>query len=337
MLLFFYGRYTVGDEEEDKEVGWKYIHSDVFRCPPQMPLFCAVIGTGTHLLIIISFLFVLAFLGVLYPYNRGALSTSLVAIYVLTAPAAGYSAASFYGQFAETAWEKCLLLTGILYLGPLFLIVIILNTVAISVGSTAALPFGTMVVILLVYTLVAIPLLAFGGVIGYRFRFQFQAPSTTKRYPREIPSLAWYMKTPGQMFLGGLLPFSAIVLELHHLYASLWGYRIFTVPGILFMTFIILLVLISLLSIALTYIQLTVEDHTWWWRSILRGGSTAIFMLCYCIYFYAKSNMSGFMQLTFFFGYNACFCYAFFLMLGTISFRASWMFVQHIYNAVKSE
>lgn len=39
------------DEEEDKEVGWKYIHGDVFRYPYNMPLFCAVLGVGTQLLI----------------------------------------------------------------------------------------------------------------------------------------------------------------------------------------------------------------------------------------------------------------------------------------------
>ncbi|KAA8549864.1 hypothetical protein F0562_001548 [Nyssa sinensis] len=326
-----------GDEEEEKEVGWKYIHSDVFRCPPQMPLFCAVLGTGTQFLTMVCLLFVLAFVGVLYPYNRGALCTSLVVIHTLISGVAGYSSASFYSQFSETGWERSVLLTGILYLGPLFITVSILNTVAIFYGATAALPFGTIVVIFLVYALVTIPLLAIGGVIGYRFSSKFQAPSATKRCPREIPALPWYRKTPGQLFLAGLLPFSAIVLELHHLYATVWGYKICTNSSILFFTFIILIILTALLSVGLTYIQLTIEDHEWWWRSVLRGGSTAFFMFVYCIYFYAKSNMRGFMQLSFFLGYNACMCYAFFLMLGTISFRASLMFVRHIYSAVKNE
>lgn len=60
-------------------------------------------------------------------------------------------------------------------------------------------------------------------------------------------------------------------------------------------------------------------------------------MFAYCIYFYIKSNMSGFMQLVFFLGYNAVMCYGFFFLFGTISFRASLMFVRRIYHAVKSE
>lgn len=63
----------------------------------------------------------------------------------------------------------------------------------------------------------------------------------------------------------------------------------------------------------------------------------AIFMFSYGIYFFSRTSMSGFMQLSFFFGYNACMCYAFFLIIGAISFRASFAFVCHIYRAVKSE
>jgi transmembrane 9 superfamily protein 1 len=336
-LFIMYCRCAEGDEEEDKEVGWKYIHGDVFRRPPNFSLFCAVLGTGTQLLTLVFILFLLAFIGVLYPYNRGALFTSLVWIYTITSVIAGYTAASFHNQFAETGWERSVRLAGLLYLGPMFVTVFILNTVATAFGATAALPFGTITMILLVCPCLAIPLLALGGVFGYRYRSEFQAPCATKRFPREIPPLAWYRKTPCQMFIAGLLSFSAIVLELHHLYASIWGYKICTLPGILFITFIILIILTAMISVGLTYVQLSVEDHEWWWRSVLCGGSTAIFMFGYCIYFYARSNMNSIIQLSFFIGYNACMCFAFFLILGTISFHASFMFVRHIYHAVKSE
>ncbi|KAL4560782.1 hypothetical protein LXL04_032936 [Taraxacum kok-saghyz] len=330
-------KYSSGDEEQDKEVGWKYVHSDVFRCPPRMDLFCAVLGTGTQLFTIVCFLFLLAFFGVVYPYSRGTISTSLVVFFILTSPIAGYTSASFFGQFSETGWERCVLLSGILYIVPLFITMFLLNTISISIGTTTSLPIGTITVIVLAYGLIGVPLLAFGGVIGYRFRSKFVAPSATKVSAREIPSLTWYRKTHGQMLISGLLPFSAIVLELHNLYATIWSYKILTLPIILLVIFVLLVVLVSLLSIGMTYIQLSVEDHEWWWRSVWRGGSVAMFMFGYCVYFYSKSNMNGVMQSTFFFCYNFMFCYAFFLMLATISFRSSWIFVQHIYNAIKSE
>jgi transmembrane 9 superfamily protein 1 len=44
--------------------------------------------------------------------------------------------------------------------------------------------------------------------------------------------------------------------------------------------------------------------------------------------------MSGLMQTSFFFGYNAVVCYAFFLMLGSVGLSASLTFVRHIYRCV---
>lgn len=170
-----------------------------------------------------------------------------------------------------------------LFLVPFLLQGFILNLVATSFRATLALPFGTILVILLIYALIAIPLLTLGGVIGYRCRSEFQAPSAQKKSPREIPSLSWYQKTPGQMFLAGLLPFSAIVLELHHLYTSIWGHKIFTLPGVLFVMFIILILLTVILSVGLTYFQLTAEDHEWWWRYVFSLAFCSLFLSTFII------------------------------------------------------
>lgn len=52
----------------------------------------------------VCILFFLAFFGVLYPYNRGALFTSLVFICTLTSIVAGYTAAAFHTQFSVIGW-----------------------------------------------------------------------------------------------------------------------------------------------------------------------------------------------------------------------------------------
>lgn len=330
-------KFSIEDGEEEKDVSWKYLHGDVFRHPQNLSLFSAVVGTGTQLLTLCCCLFFLVAIGVIYPYNRGVLGTSLVITYTLTSVVAGCSAASFHCQFVETGWGRSVVLVGILYAGPLFVTLSILNIIAVSYGATAALPVGTIFAIILIYILVAMPLLALGGAIGHHYRSEFQSPSAVKRVPREIPPLAWYRKTPCQVFLAGFFSSSAVVLELHFTYMSLWGYKVFIPPSILFAMFAILVLLTAVLSVGLTYIQLSVEDHKWWWRSVWCGGSSALFMFAYCIYFYARSSMSGLLQLSFFLGYNACLYYALFLMLGMISFRASLMFVRHIYHAVKSE
>jgi len=169
--------------------------------------------------------------------------------------------------FVRTSWQvRNLLLTGCLFCGPLFLTFCFLNTVAIVYNATAALPFGTIVVIVLIWTLVTSPLLVLGGIAGKNSKAEFQAPVRTTKYPREIPPLPWYRGAIPQMAMAGFLPFSAIYIELYYIFASVWGHRIYTIYSILFIVFIILLIVTAFITVALTYFQLAAEDHEWWWR-----------------------------------------------------------------------
>ncbi|ESW13939.1 hypothetical protein PHAVU_008G239300 [Phaseolus vulgaris] len=333
-------KFTPDEEavDDQEESGWKYIHGDVFRYPRFKSLFAAALGTGTQLFTLAIFIFMLALVGVFYPYNRGSLFTALVIIYALTSGIAGYYATSFYYMVEGKNWVKILVLTGSLFSGPLFFTFCFLNTVALAYNTTAALPFGTIVVIFLIWTLVTSPLLVLGGIAGKNSQSGFQAPCRTNKYPREIPQLPWYRTTLSQMAMAGFLPFSAIYIELYYIFASVWGHQIYTIYSILFIVFIILLIVTAFVTVALTYFQLATEDHEWWWRSFLCGGSTGLFIYGYCLYYYyARSDMSGFMQTSFFFGYMACICYGFFLMLGTVGFRAALIFVRHIYHSIKCE
>ena len=49
-----FARYNVDDDEaealDSDENGWKIIHTDVFRFPPQKNLFCAILGKDALLL-----------------------------------------------------------------------------------------------------------------------------------------------------------------------------------------------------------------------------------------------------------------------------------------------
>ncbi|XP_049403846.1 transmembrane 9 superfamily member 2-like [Solanum stenotomum] len=328
------------DEEavnDQEETGWKYIHGDVFRFPKHKSLFAAALGCGSQLFTLTIFIFLMALVGVFYPYNRGALFTALLVIYALTSGVAGYTSTSFYCQLEGTNWVKNLVWTGCLFFGPLALTFCFLNSVAVSYSSTAALPFSTIMLIVLMLTLVTSPLLVLGGIAAKNSRTGFQAPCRTTKYPREIPVLLWYRSIIPQMAMTGFLPFSAIYVELYYIFESVWGQKIYTIYSMLFIVFLLLLIVTAFVTVASTYFQLAAEDHKWWWRSFLCGGSTGLFIFTYCLYYYARSGMSGFMQTSFFFGYMACICYGFFLMLGTIGFRASLLFVRHIYRSIKCE
>ncbi|KAI7835337.1 hypothetical protein COHA_010761 [Chlorella ohadii] len=324
--------------EDGEETGWKLVHGDVFRFPPYLNVFCAVVGTGTQILVMALVIFCLSLLGTYYPYNGGAMLTSVVVLYALTAGIAGYVSAALYKIMGGTNWVRNVLTTTMLFCGPLLAMFSYLNTVAWVYGTTAALPFGTIVIIVVIWALVTFPLTVVGGIMGKNTKAEFNAPCRTTKYPREIPPLPWYRQTLPQMLMAGFLPFSAIYIELYYIFASVWGHKVYTIYSILFIVFIILIIVTAFITIALTYFQLAVEDHRWWWRSIMCGGSTALFIYAYCFYYwYARSDMNGLMQASFYFGYMLMVCYGFFLMLGSVGFRASLSFVRHIYKAIKCE
>jgi len=140
------------------------------------------------------------------------------------------------------------------------------------------------------------------------------------------------------VFMAGFLPFSAIYIELHYIFASVWGHKLYTLYGVLFVAFGMLVIVTSFITVALTYFQLAIEDHRWWWRSLFSGGSTAFFVYAYCFFYYfERSSMFGLMQTSFFFGYMFLAVYAAFIMLGTVGFASSFAFVLRIYQAIKSD
>lgn len=87
-------------------------------------------------------------------------------LYALTAGIAGYVAAVTYKILGGTSWVRNTLLTATLFCGPLLVTFSFLNTVAIVYRSTAALPFGTIVIILVIWAAVTFPLTVLGGIAG---------------------------------------------------------------------------------------------------------------------------------------------------------------------------
>jgi hypothetical protein len=138
--------------------------------------------------------------------------------------------------------------------------------------------------------------------------------------------------------MAGFLPFSAIYIELHYIFASIWGHKIYSLFGILFLAFVMLSTVAAFITIALLYFQLVREDHRWWWTSFFNGGATGILIFLYSFfYFFHRSNMDGLLQGSFYFGYMGVASYAFFLMLGFVGVASSFTFVTYIYGAVKSD
>ena len=328
----------MGGLDDGDDSGWKFVHGDVFRFPEGKFVFCAVIGTGTQLVCLTLAIFLLAILGVYYPYNRGAMLASGVVLYALSTFISGYHAVRLYTQMGGDNWVRMVLVSAMAFTGPFVGVFAWLNSVAIAYNSTAALPFGTIMIIVALWVMIGFPLTVVGGSIGKDAKEGFQAPCRTTKYPREIPELPWYRSTLPQMCIAGFLPFSAIYIELYYIFASVWGHKIYTIYSIVLIVFLLLLLVTAFMTVAITYFQLAAEDYQWWWRSVFCGGSVAFFVLMYAFYyFHFRSEMTGFMQTSFFFGYVLVGCYGLFMMLGMIGFRSSLLFVRYIYKNIKTD
>ena len=267
-------------DQDEEETGWKLVHGDVFRPPANVMLFSAVIGTGTQLLALITTILLMSLVGAFYPGNRGAVYTAATIVYCATAVLAGYVGTSLYTSLGGEKWALNSVLIGAIFAFPLFVIFCFLNTVAIFYGSSSALPFGTILLMILLWALVTFPLTVFGSMRGKNSK-PFDAPCKANRVEREVPPMAWYFSLPATLTFAGFLPFSAIYIELHYIFASVWGHRVYTLFGILALAFMMLVIVTAFLAVVLIYFRLAAEDYHWWWSSFASGSSTGIFIFMY--------------------------------------------------------
>mmetsp|Transcript_25517 Transcript_25517/g.56463 ORF Transcript_25517/g.56463 Transcript_25517/m.56463 type:complete len:595 (-) Transcript_25517:255-2039(-) len=336
-----FSKYMEIDEDElaEEETGWKMIHGDVFRNPDYLTLFVAFIGSGAQIFCTIFILLLCVLLGVFKATRRGALLTAAILIYALCGLFGGLVGGRLYKQLKGSDWVWNTVLTASVFPGPLCAVFLFVQGVALQSSSTAALPFTTIALMMAIILFVHFPLTVVGSVVGRNITEEFRPPSRTNKVPREVPKVtSWYRQPLAQLFMSGFLPFSAIYIELHYIFASIWGHKIYTLFGILFLAFVMLVIVCSFITIALLYFQLAREDHRWWWASFFNGGATGLFVFAYSFYyFFHRSNMDGVLQLSFYFGYMAVVSYAFFVMLGFVGFFSAFTFVNYIYSAVKTD
>ena len=322
----------------DEDYGWKLVHHDVFRFPSSKTLFCAFYGLGCQFFATALGVILLSLTGLFHPEMGGAVYTSAIVLYALSSGIGGFFAARLFQQMGGVKWSWTIILTATLFAIPFGLIFFWVNTIAAAKGSTMSIPFWTIVEVLMIHVIVGVPLYLIGGIIGRRTTGSFYAPCRTANAVREIPPTPWYRTLPFQMAAAGFLPFSAIYIEMFYIFEALWGHSYYSLYGILFLVFIILIVVTASITTAVTYFQLSLEDHRWWWKSFLCGGSASFFVFAYSWYYYsARSAMSGILQGSYFFGYTFLACFGFFLMLGTVGFSSSLIFVRYIYEQLKAE
>lgn len=324
----------------EEETGWKLLHADVFRAPKHRLFFCSAIGSGMQLFSMVIMVVLVGCIGVFY--QRGAVASAAVCCYMVTAAFGGYVSAYLYQKLGGEKWAWNIFVTALTFVGPGFLIWSFLNTVAIIYGSTAAFPFPTILLMFAMWACVTFPLTVLGGIVGrHRAMKSGQGeppfPCKTNKLAREIPACRWYQSPVTQIFATGFLPFSAIYIELHYIFNSIWGPRIYSLYGILLLAWVMLLLVAGTVTVLFSYFHLNAEDHRWWWRSFSSGLAVGLFFYAYCIYFFFQTGMTGFLQCAFFFLYSVLVAHGLALVIGSMSFFSTFWFVTYIYSRIKAE
>jgi len=336
--VLYYNRVPTEEEraEEKEESGWKLIHGHVFRKPTVSPmLFSVLVGTGSQMFGMSCFLIVFAAVGFLSPANRGSLMIAFLALFVLMATFAGYTSATTYKMFGGEHWQRCTLATALLFPGINFTVFFVVNAILWHQDSDGAVPFGSMFAVVALWLGVSLPLTFIGAYSGYK-RDAVEPATPTIGEPAEIPPVQWYLSPCITVFVGGVLPFGVIFVELFFILSSLWLDQYYYVFGFLFLVFGIMVVVCSELTIVLCYFQLCSEDYRWWWRSFLTSGCCSLYVFLYCIFYFAsKLDTTQFVPAVVYFCYMFLICLSFFLVTGTAGHTACYYFVRAIYGALK--
>ncbi|KAL9242014.1 hypothetical protein vseg_016061 [Gypsophila vaccaria] len=322
-------------DEAQEETGWKLVHGDVFRPPLNSSLLCVYVGTGVQIFGMTLVTMIFALLGFLSPSNRGGLMTAMVLLWVFMGLFGGYSSARLYKMFKGTEWKKNTLKTAFMFPGILFSLFFVLNALIWGEKSSGAVPFGTMLALMLLWFGISVPLVFVGSYLGFK-KPPIEDPVKTNKIPRQIPEQAWYMTPIFSILIGGILPFGAVFIELFFILTSIWLNQFYYIFGFLFIVFVILIITCAEITIVLCYFQLCSEDYYWWWRSYLTAGSSALYLFLYSIfYFFTKLEITKLVSGILYFGYMLIGSYAFFVLTGTIGFYACFWFVRKIYSSVK--
>ncbi|AGO13958.1 AaceriAGR097Wp [[Ashbya] aceris (nom. inval.)] len=323
------------DNEFQEDYGWKLLHGDVFRSPTKALLLSVFVGSGGQLFLMSACTLFIAMMGFLSPSSRGSLGTIMFVLYAIFGGFGSYLSMSTYKLFGGEKWKVNMILTPLLVPGIMFATMLLMNFFLIMVQSSGAMPFGTMLAIVVIWFVLSIPIAIMGSLIARKKNTWDQHPTKTNQIAKQIPPQPWYLKTWPAAYIAGLFPFGAIAVELYFIYSSIWFNTMFYMFGFLFFTFLLLTLTTALVTILLTYYSLCMENWSWQWRSFIIGGvgcSTYVFINSIL---FTKFRLGGFVTIVLYVGYSLLISFLFCLVTGTIGFLSSLWFVRKIYSSIK--
>ena len=131
---------------------------------------------------------------------------------------AGYYGGRLYKTFRGTQWKKASFMTATFFPLVLFGTSFLLNFFIWGKKSSGAVPFSTMIALLVMIFGVSLPLVFLGYYFGYR-KQPYSQPVRTNQIPRQVPDQIWYMNPIISTLMAGILPFGSCFIELFFIFS----------------------------------------------------------------------------------------------------------------------
>jgi len=209
-----------------------------------------------------------------------------------------------------------MLLTAGLLPGVVFLVLFLLNFIALHYKTTNVIPFTVMVTLVLYWGVVSFPLVIGGTILGRVWGGKSRPPCRVNNLPRPIPPRRWYTQPIVVAAVAGILPFGSIFIEMYFVFTSFWNYKFYYVYGFMLLVYVILIIVSSCVTIVAMYYLLNAEgeccdaelvhsvipcrhvhpmypsppDYRWPWMSFVSAGSTAVYVFLYSVYYFVAKT-----------------------------------------------
>jgi len=294
-----------------------------------------LVGTGCQIGAASLLTLLCAVVKLLNPMKKGATLTAMLILYVLCGSVAGYTSARLYKFCNATGWKFNTVLTAAALPGSLVSIFMVLNVFLTFAGAASAVHFLTILSLFGMWMCISTPLVFVGAYFGFRAE-RFHVPTKTNQISRYIPDLPWYSTPPISFLLGGVLPFGSVCIELFFIMSALWLHQIYYVMGFLLAVLLILAATCAEVALVMTYLQLCVEDHRWWWKSFWNCAAAGFYLFLYSLWFLvSRLNLVGFLPVMVYLTYMTMISVCFAIFCGSVGVMTSFWFNTKIYGALK--
>ena len=323
-----------------EETGWKLVHADVFRRPPEATTLAALVGSGAQLNLMVLATFMFGLLGFISPSKRGVTVMVFILMFVLLGFVSGYVTARITKMWGVQSWMAILHAATIVpkYLLAIFVVIeffMWLRSAANAIPLTALLPLAGL------WFGVSVPLHFVGAEIGYR-QPALEPPKRVSEHVRPLKPMPWFLQISGGIPWGllatGAVPFVASFMEIYFVINGVWQHRFYHVFGFLAVVFVLLLITVAEVVIVAIYFQLFHQDHRIWWNSFFFGAAPTIYFVFYSVYYFlTKLQLAYGWAAILYFGTVAQLSLVTAVMLGSVGFLATFFFTRVIYSHIRVE